>query len=132
MNGAVRRVIDRLVGDDRHFTLERRLFNSVSLLNAVTNIGGVFGLLGLENRRFLVALNLGTGLLFLLFYVLSRFRGVYRRLYWPFVLTIAVFLFANSLGNAGSLGGAFSYFDNKENRNGVANENYARELLELH
>src|SRR4029077_14134157 len=25
-----------------------------------------------------------------------------------------------------------TYLDNKENRNGVANENYARELLELH
>jgi adenylate cyclase len=107
---AVARVFSALVGDDRHFSLEHRLFNSISLLNGVANLGGVVGLAGLNNRAFLVALHIVTGFLFLLFYAAARLRGVFRPLYWPLVGTVAIFLFANALGNAGSLGGAFLYF----------------------
>lgn len=106
---ALRRVLAALIGDARHVSLNRRLFNSVSLLNAITNIGGIPSLLLLKNPGRLVALNLGTGLIFLGFYCFSRFGGRYRPLYWPFVLTILVFLFANMLFNAGSSGGAVWY-----------------------
>ncbi len=100
----------RLFGDPRRFALEHRLFNTISLLNAVANIGGAFAVLSQRNYAFLFALNLGTGLLFLTFYYLSRFRNANRYLYWPFVLLILGFLFVNALGNSGSRGGAHYYF----------------------
>ena len=99
-----------LFGDARLFLLEHRLFNTISLLNATANIGGAFAVLGMENGAFLFFLNFGTGLLFLLFYYLSRFRKAFEYLYWPFVLLILCFLFINALGNAGSQGGAHYYF----------------------
>jgi len=99
-----------LFGDARLFALEHRLFNTISLLNAVANIGGAFAVLSLKNAAFLFFLNFGTGMLFLLFYYLSRFRNSFENLYWPFVLLILGFLFVNALGNAGSRGGAHYYF----------------------
>jgi adenylate cyclase len=104
------RFASALVGDARHHRLEQRLFSAVTLLSGTANVAGAFGLLGLREHSLLVVLNVGTGLLFLLFYWLSRFRGRSESLYWPFVSTIALFLFANSLANAGSGGGAFFYF----------------------
>ena len=103
-------ITTRLFGDPRHFVLEHRLFNTISLLNAVANIGGAFAVLSQRNYAFLFALNLGTGLFFLVFYYLSRFRNANRYLYWPFVLLILGFLFVNALGNSGSRGGAHYYF----------------------
>jgi len=103
-------ITTRLFGDPRRFVLEHRLFNTISLLNAVANIGGAFAVLSQRNYVFLFALNLGTGLLFLVFYYLSRFRNANRYLYWPFVLLILSFLFVNALGNSGSRGGAHYYF----------------------
>ncbi|HSE25866.1 MAG TPA: adenylate/guanylate cyclase domain-containing protein [Pyrinomonadaceae bacterium] len=100
----------RLFGDQRRFALEHRLFNTISLLNAVANVGGAFAVLSQRNYAFLFALNLGTGVLFLVFYYLSRFRNANRYLYWPFVLLILSFLFVNALGNSGSRGGAHYYF----------------------
>lgn len=99
-----------LFGDTRLFSLEHRLFNTISLLNAAANIGGAFAVLRMENGAFLFFLNFGTGLLFLLFYYLSRFRKAFASLYWPFVLLIVCFLFINALENAGSHGGAHYYF----------------------
>lgn len=99
-----------LFGDPRLFSLEHRLFNTISLLNAAANIGGAFAVLRMENGTFLFFLNFGTGLLFLLFYYLARFRKAFEYLYWPFVLLIVCFLFINALENAGSQGGAHYYF----------------------
>ncbi len=99
----------RLFGDARRVTLEQRLFNIVALVNAATNIGGAFALAGLESGRLLIALQLSTGALFFLFYCLSRSGIAHRRLYWPFVLLILLFLSANTLGNAGFVGGAHYY-----------------------
>jgi adenylate cyclase len=104
------KTLSTLFGDPRRFTLENRLFNTISLLNAVANAGGALVALGSRANSYLPALHLGTGILFLLFYFLSRFRNAYRALYWPFALVIAVFLFLNSLANGGSLGGAHYYF----------------------
>jgi adenylate cyclase len=98
-----------LFGDARRVTLEQRLFNIIALVNAATNFGGAFALAGLKSGGALVALQLSTGALFFLFYCLSRSGVAHRRLYWPFVLLILLFLSANTLGNAGSEGGAHYY-----------------------
>lgn len=89
--------------------MEHRLFNTISLLNAVANIGGAFAVMNMKSHLFLFALNFGTGILFLLFYYLSRFRSLHESLYWPFVLLMLGFLFVNAMGNAGSRGGAHYY-----------------------
>lgn len=99
-----------LFGDPKRFALEHRLFNTITLLSAIANIGGAFVVITHQNYLVLFLLNLGTGLLFLSFYLLSRLRGGYDYLYWPFVFLIAGFLFFNSLQNAGSQGGAHYYF----------------------
>lgn len=99
-----------LFGDPRRYALEHRLFNTISLLNAVANIGGAFGALSLDNAAFLFGLNFLTGILFLLFYYLARFRKLVTQLYWPFVGLILVFLSINTIENAGSRGGAHYYF----------------------
>jgi adenylate cyclase len=100
----------KLFGDPRFFVLEHRLFNTITLLSAVANIGGAFTVMSQQNYQFLLLLNLSTGILFFIFYFLSRFRNAYRLLYWPFILLIVGFLFLNSLQNAGSHGGAHYYF----------------------
>ena len=99
-----------VVGDARLYTLEHRLFNTLSLLNAITNAGGAFGEIGMAGSNFLALLHLVTALLFGLFFCLARFYNYYRPLYWPFVGLMIVFLVFNSLFNAGSLGGAHYYF----------------------
>jgi adenylate cyclase len=98
-----------LFGDPKRVALEHRLFNTISLVSAVANIGGSVAVLTQRNYMFLLILNLGAGILFLIFYLLSRFRGSYESLYWPFVLLIACFLFINSMQNGGSHGGAHYY-----------------------
>jgi adenylate cyclase len=98
-----------LFGDERHYTLEHRLFNTISLLNGAANLGGALSMLRFANFKFLLLLHLSTGLLFLLFYYLARFQHAFRRLYWPFVLLTLAFVFVNALENAGTLGGAHYY-----------------------
>jgi len=104
----MRKIISLLIGDARLWSLEHRLFNSFALLNGVSNTLG--SLNPSSNYAWLFGLNLGTGILFLVFYALSRFRSYYRSLYWPFVLTMQIFLFFNIVGNAGSQGGAHYYY----------------------
>src|SRR5919202_469595 len=103
------RLLSALVGDDRHFSLEHRLFNTLSLLNAVTNLVGALGMLNFADRDFLILLQTGTGVLFLACYYYSRFRGAFRALYWPFVLLTLGFVFTNALENSGTTGGAHYY-----------------------
>jgi adenylate cyclase len=103
------RLFAALAGDDRHYTLEHRLFNTISLLNGATNIGGALSLLRFAHYKFLLLLHLSTGLLFLVFYYFARFRHTFRSLYWPFVLLTLSFVFVNALENAGTLGGAHYY-----------------------
>ncbi len=110
MPDQLNRILSRLSGDPREFPLEHRLFNSLSLLNAIANFGGAFRFLDFSYQKFLFFLHICTGLLFLLFYYHARFRGSFRSLYWAFVLVVQIFLFVNTLINAGSLGGAHYYF----------------------
>jgi len=102
------RLLAQLFGDPRTFLLEHRLFNTISLLNAIANFGG--SLQYLTKQPFLFYLHIVTGILFLLCYLFARFRGSYRRLYYPFVFLIMAFLYANTLDNAGSMGGAHYFF----------------------
>jgi adenylate cyclase len=110
MPDRLERVLSIIIGDHRHYTIEQRLFNTISLLNAAANTAGAFAALIYQSDRFLFLLHVGTGILFAVFYYLSRFKDAYRILYWPFVLLILAFLFINSLFNAGSEGGAHYYF----------------------
>lgn len=99
-----------LFGDPRFFGLEHRLFNTITLLSALSNLGGAFAVMSQQDYKLLLLLNLSTGILFLTFYLLARFRGAFKPLYWPFITLVVVFLFLNSLQNAGSGGGAHYYF----------------------
>src|SRR5512138_2686819 len=103
------RLAAAVAGNPRTCPLEQRLFNTISLLNGVSNLVGALFIVERRNYAFLLLLTLTTGALFLVFYCLSRFRHIYRPLYWPFVLLIAAFLFINALRNAGSMGGAHYY-----------------------
>ena len=102
-------LLSALFGDERRFSLEHRLFNSVSLLNAAANLGGALAALKLSDYEFLFLLHLVTGALFLSCYCFSRFRNAYRPLYWPFVLLTLGFVFTNALRNAATHGGAHYY-----------------------
>ncbi|MCE9501941.1 MAG: hypothetical protein K8R21_15785, partial [Leptospira sp.] len=102
-------LLTKAIGNPRTNSLEHRLFNTFSLVNAVLNIAGSFSTFYLENFLVLFALNFGSGILFCGMYYLSRFRGIYFNLYWPLNLTILVFLGFNWITNGGSLGGAHYY-----------------------
>ena len=98
-----------LFGDPRFFVLEHRLFNTITLITAVANIGGAFTVMSQQNYWWLLVLNLSTGFLFLMFYFAARQFRAYRLLYWPFILLIVAFLFLSSLQNAGSHGATHYY-----------------------
>ena len=107
-------IINIVAGKPKLSSLENRLFSSLALLNGASNTLGSINYLseaieGNFNSIFLFFLHLGSGLLLLFMYLFSRFRGKYRSLFWPFILSIYLFLFVNILFNAGSLGGAHYY-----------------------
>lgn len=99
-----------LFGNPKFHSLEHRLFNTVALVNGTLNIFGVFGVAYLENFEVLLALNLISGLIMLFMYYLSRVKSIYYILYWPFNLTILIYLSAMWFYNGGSLGGNHYYF----------------------
>ncbi|MCG6145063.1 adenylate/guanylate cyclase domain-containing protein [Leptospira bandrabouensis] len=97
------------LGDPKKHSLEHRLFNTVSLINGLLNLLGVFGVLYLENYQILISLNVGSGLLMLAMYYLSRVKSIYFSLYWPFNLTILFYLASMWFFNGGSVGGNHYY-----------------------
>lgn len=99
-----------LFGNPKFHSLEHRLFNTVALVNGTLNIFGVFGVAYLDNFEVLLALNLISGLIMLFMYYLSRVKSIYFVLYWPFNLTILIYLSAMWFYNGGSLGGNHYYF----------------------
>lgn len=109
MRNMLRNVLNSVVGNERKYSLEHRLFTTLSLLNGAANIGGGIALLT-QGQAALSLLHVATGIAFLVFYFVSRFHQRYHELYWPFVLLMLFFLFVNTLGNAGSQGGAHYYF----------------------
>ncbi len=106
--GWLSRLARALIGDARRLPLEHRLFNIISLLNGITNLAGSL-MFHPGRQTFLFLLHLGSGLALLGLHWASRRRGAYGRLYWPLVLLILVFLFANVLRYGGSMGGSIFY-----------------------
>jgi adenylate cyclase len=104
------KLIAFLFGDPRRNSLEHRVFNTISLLFGVANLGGSLNFIDFEQYPiFLFLAHLVSGGLFLVFYYLSRFQSVYRVLYWPFLLLISAFLTISILRDAGSMGGSHYY-----------------------
>ena len=103
-------LLEKLIGSFQTQSMEHRLFNSVSLLNGIINLFGAFTAFYLPNAFLISSINFLTGILFLTFYYFSRFKNVYYRLYWPFILTILVYLSLSWFINGGSLGGSHYYF----------------------
>lgn len=99
-----------LVGDPKKNSLEHRLFNSVALVNGVLNIVGSIFLPEHEYYLRILILNLISGAALLLMYYLSRVKSIYYALYWPFNLTILVYLSSVWFLNGGSQGGNHYYF----------------------
>jgi len=106
---AFHQVFTRLVGDYRERSMECRLFNVMALFNGVANIAGAPFMLELPNGELLCALHLLAGLGFLGFYAIARFAFSYEKLYWPFILLMAIFVSINAVENAASMGGAHYY-----------------------
>lgn len=98
-----------LIGSDREFGLEQRLFNTISLLNGITNLVGLVGVLQLRNYQFLLSVQLITGLFFIACYYFSRFHNASSVLRWPFIVSIAVFIFVSAVYNNGNNGGTNYY-----------------------
>ncbi|GBF48711.1 adenylate/guanylate cyclase [Leptospira ryugenii] len=103
-------IIYYLFGDPKKNSLEHRLFNTISLVNGTLNIFGALGSFYLENFYIIFALNFISGLLLIYMYYLSRVKSIYYALYWPFNLTILIYLSAMWFFNGGSLGGNHYYF----------------------
>jgi adenylate cyclase len=101
--------VEFLIGNFKKNSLQHRLFNSISLVNGILNILGSVGTFYLPNFWILFLLNFVTGCIFLFMYYLSRFKNIYYILFWPFNLTILIFLSANWITNGGSLGGSHYY-----------------------
>ncbi len=109
MNEKIKNLMFYLIGNPKKSSLEHRLFNSISLVNGVINILGSFGTFYLPNFLILFTLSFVTGILFLFFYYLSRFKNIYYALFWPFNLTILFYLSINWITNGGSIGGSHYY-----------------------
>ena len=107
MRAQALRLLHGLFGHPRTQSLEHRLFNAITLMNGVANVAGSLNVYSVN--RFVLILSLATAALFFIFYFLSRFRSIYRSLFWPLIGLMGVFLFTNSLQNAASLGGAHYY-----------------------
>ncbi|WP_039948499.1 adenylate/guanylate cyclase domain-containing protein [Leptospira fainei] len=99
-----------LVGDPKKNSLEHRLFNSVALINGALNILGSIFLPENEYYLRILFLNLISGAALLLMYYLSRVKSIYYALYWPFNLTILIYLSSVWFLNGGSQGGNHYYF----------------------
>ena len=115
-----------LAGSPSLFSLENRLFNSLALLNGLANTLGSLNyihalahvklaslslaILSKQTDIILFGLHFISGILLLSMYLYSRLRRKYYVLFWPFMLSIIIFLFGNVLYNSGSLGGAHYYF----------------------
>lgn len=103
------KIFEFFIGDHNTYSVEHRLFNSLTLLNGLMNFGNALSLDFQEYKK-IILLNAGIGIFFLLLYIISRAKHQYRRLYWPFMLSMLVFLMVNTILNAGSLGGTQYYF----------------------
>ncbi len=108
-----------MAGRPNQFSLENRLFNSLTLINGLANLFGSFNYLNLEkgfqglfivsNENILFIIHLVSGVCYLVFYLMARLQNYYRHLYWPFLLVTISFLITNFIFDAGTQGGAHYY-----------------------
>ncbi|WCL47586.1 adenylate/guanylate cyclase domain-containing protein [Leptospira sp. GIMC2001] len=103
------KIFERFAGDPKFTSLEFRLFNSITFVNAVLNILGSFFVFHLPNSWTIFAITFGSGLIFLMLYYLSRFKNLTKKLFWPFSITLLTYLSINWFTNSGSTGGAHYY-----------------------
>ncbi|PJE00867.1 MAG: adenylate cyclase [Leptospira sp.] len=100
----------KIFGHPKKTSLENRLFNYISLVNGILNIIGSFFVFYLPNALLIFGITFGSGILFVIYYLISRFKSYSERLFWPFTITLVTFLSINWITNAGSLGGSHYYF----------------------
>lgn len=105
----LKRILEFFTGDNHIYSVEHRLFNSLTLLNGLMNFGNGFAL-DINQYQNIIILNIGIGIFFLMLYMISRITHKYRILYWPFMISMLIFLIVNFILNAGSLGGTQYYF----------------------
>ncbi|TGK24273.1 adenylate/guanylate cyclase domain-containing protein [Leptospira yasudae] len=99
-----------MFGDPKKNSLEHRLFNTVAFVNGILNIFGAFSSFYLENFMTIFLLNFVSGTLLTGMYLLSRLKNIYYSLFWPFNITILIYLSSMWFFNGGSIGGNHYYF----------------------
>ena len=109
MLGKLEQITNTLVGNEREYSLEERVFNSVALLNGITNILGLVAILNLHMAHYLFFTQLIAGILFLLCYYFSRFSKMTDHLRWPFIFITCVFVFLSAIYKGGLMGGSHYY-----------------------
>lgn len=100
----------KIFGHPKKTSLENRLFNYITLVNGILNIIGSFFVFYLPNAWFIFGITFGSGILFVIYYFISRYKSYSESLFWPFTITLLSFLSINWVTNAGSLGGSHYYF----------------------
>lgn len=105
----IQQALAYVVGDSRQFSIEKRLFHALALVNGVANIAGAIPSAGSFANPIIYLLHFVTGAAFLALYFASRQNPKKPEPYWLFLGLIGVFLSINVLGNAGSMGGAHYY-----------------------
>lgn len=103
-------ILSHLIGDPKVTSLEHRIFNTISLINGSLNILAIGSVIYLGNPIIVFWSNLISGLIMLGMYFLSRFKGIYQNMYWPFNLTTLCYLTSLWFFNSGTLGGNHYYF----------------------
>lgn len=94
-----------LLGDREKISLEHRIFNTLSFLCMIFGILSVIQNLLLRLHFMTVVLS-GLGMLLLTtYYLVSRFRNIFRPLVWPLIMTSTLLIAAIWFFNGGSLGG---------------------------
>ena len=105
----IKKILNWLVGDAKEFAVEGRLFNTISLLNGITNLIGLAGVVQLKNYQLLFVIQFLVGLFFFGFYFFSRFQKMGRQLRWPFIIVTGAFIFISAMYNGGAQGGTSYY-----------------------
>lgn len=110
MTHSILKIVYFIFGDPKKNSLEHRLFNTIAFVNGVLNIIGAFSSFYLENFMVIFLLNFVSGTLLMGMYFLSRIKNIYYSLFWPFNLTILLYLSSMWFFNGGSIGGNHYYF----------------------
>ncbi len=102
--------LNYLIGDPKVTSLEHRIFNTISLINGSLNLFATLSVVYLGNAVIVFLANFISGTVLLGMYYLSRFKNFYQALYWPFNITILLYLSSLWFFNSGTLGGNHYYF----------------------